>query len=267
MDFKAFRFDKRYGQNFITDVNLLRAIAADAGVTADDLVIEVGAGAGTLTAALCERAGSVVAYEIDRRLESAVAESTARFCNLEMHFTDFMKEKSLPAGKYKVVANLPYYITTPVIFRFVESGNPPESLTVMVQSEVADRITAAPGAEAYGAITANLALRYSASVPRKVGRELFFPRPNVDSAVVRLDRHFKYAEDIADKTVRVIKAAFSMRRKTLSNNLMSALSLTRAIADGAITSCGLSPSVRGETLGAGDFVRLAEALNLFDGSR
>lgn len=187
----GFTFSKKYGQNFLTDGNLLRAIAADAGITKADTVLEIGPGAGALTLALAARAGKVVAYEIDRRLEPVLDETLAGCDNVRVVFRDICDvtddELADAAGSdYILAANLPYYITTPILFRFTECARPPRTMIVMVQKEVADRLTAAPGTPAYGALTASVALTYEARITRFVPRSLFTPVPNVDSAVVRL---------------------------------------------------------------------------------
>jgi 16S rRNA (adenine1518-N6/adenine1519-N6)-dimethyltransferase len=255
-----FIYDKRLGQNFLRDPGLLQAIVRDAGVTADDLVVEVGAGAGTLTARLCEAAGGVVSYEIDRRLQPVLAALQAQYPRLQVIFGDFLgKDVRLPTGAYKAVANLPYYITAPVLFAFAESVNPPVSMTVMVQYEVARRLTADADTPAYGAMTATLGLQYTATLTRKVDRRLFFPVPNVDSAVVRLDKHTLY-DGYVGKAARVIRAAFCQRRKTLANALTAGLSIDKAAVTAAAEACGISPSVRGETLTPAQFVALAKQL-------
>ena len=165
----AFRFNKKFGQNFITDTNLLDAITADAGITADDTVLEIGPGAGTLTARLAASAGKVIAYEIDENLKPVLAETLEGLGNVEVVFKDVEKASDAEiaektGAKYKLVANLPYYITTPVIMRFLECGNRPESITVMVQKEVGDRLVAKAGSAEYGAITAAVALEGEAKI-------------------------------------------------------------------------------------------------------
>jgi 16S rRNA (adenine1518-N6/adenine1519-N6)-dimethyltransferase len=258
---KDFQFLKRFGQNFLTDTNLLRAIAADAGVTGKDTVLEIGAGAGALTAALCEKAGRVVAYEIDTRLESILNEKLAGFDNYELRFKDFLKENKIEYFD-KVVANLPYYITAPVIFKLIEFEKPPECIVVMVQEEVADRLCAKAGTKDYGAITASVALTYRAEITRRVSRSMFVPRPNVDSAVVKLTnvQCTMYNVQLVQKARKVIKAAFSMRRKTLANNLTAGLGINKERAEEVLRACKISPQARGETLYAQQFLDLAGEL-------
>ncbi len=257
----GFTFSKKYGQNFLTDGNLLRAIAADAGITKADTVLEIGPGAGALTLALAARAGKVVAYEIDRRLEPVLDETLAGCDNVRVVFRDICDvtddELADAAGSdYILAANLPYYITTPILFRFTECARPPRTMIVMVQKEVADRLTAAPGTPAYGALTASVALTYEARITRLVPRSLFTPAPNVDSAVVRLS--FSPKCDDPAPVRALIRAAFRMRRKTLANNLAAAVPRERTQA--ALAQLGFDPAARGETLSADDFLRLYDIL-------
>ena len=255
----GFGFKKQFGQNFITDTNLLRAIAEDAGVDENTCVLEIGTGAGTLTRALAERAKRVVSFEIDRALKPVLAETLAGLENTEVIFADFERydlaalESEL--GEYVVVANLPYYITTPVVMRFVEESRACRGLTVMVQEEVAARFSASAGTPDYGAVTAAIALR-------KVSRELFTPRPNVDSAVVRI-RFEEGRLPVKDLAMyrAAVRAAFSSRRKTLENNLMSAFRLPRGRVREILARAGVPEGVRGETLSPPMFARLADVLS------
>ena len=259
----AFRFNKRYGQNFITDTNLLDAIVADAEICGDDVVLEIGPGAGTLTARLARAAKRVVAYEIDENLRSVLAETLADSPNASVVFKDVTKaddaEIERAAGKrYKLVANLPYYITTPIIMRFIECENRPESITVMVQKEVGDRLVAEAGSAEYGAITAAVRLEGDAPITRTVSRKMFYPSPNVDSCVVTVKMNDRYASVDKKKVKKLIRAAFAMRRKTLSNNLSAGFGISKKEAADAIAKAGFSADVRGETLDVDDFVRLSE---------
>lgn len=264
---EGFRFDKSLGQNFVFDGNLLGAIAADAGVCKDDTVVEIGTGAGTLTAALAERAGRVVSFEVDERLCDILSLSLQGRDNVEVVFRDVLRMKdceieTLTGGPFRVVANLPYCVTSPMIMRFVESALPVTGITVMVQKEVADRLCAAPATPDYAAITLAVRIFGDARVTRTVSRKMFMPPPNVDSAVVRIDR----AEDrLAGENVpfvkKLVRAGFAMRRKTLVNNLCSALSLPREKAEAAVVAAGFSPMVRGETLSLDDYVALAHAVS------
>lgn len=264
---EGFRFDKSLGHNFVFDGNLLGAIAADAGVCKDDTVVEIGTGAGTLTAALAERAGRVVSFEVDERLRDILSLSLQGRDNVEVVFRDVLRMKdceieTLTGGPFRVVANLPYCVTSPMIMRFVESALPVTGITVMVQKEVADRLCAAPATPDYAAITLAVRIFGDARVTRTVSRKMFMPPPNVDSAVVRIDR----AEDrLAGENVpfvkKLVRAGFAMRRKTLVNNLCSALSLPREKAEAAVVAAGFSPMVRGETLSLEDYVALAHAVS------
>ena len=258
-NYYAINFNKKYGQNFITDKNLLAAIAEDAGVTKDDVVVEIGAGAGTLTAALAERAKSVVAYEIDENLRPVLAGTLAGRDNVRVVYEDFLKKSEPLPRPFKVVANLPYYVTTPIVMRLLEGEERPESVTVMVQKEVAERLTAPAGTAEYGAITVSLSLVADARITRIVGRQCFLPPPNVDSAVVVITLRDKgySAEEIATAR-KLVRAAFNMRRKTLSNAL-APLFGGKDGANKVIEAAGFPPTVRGETLTAQDYVALARA--------
>lgn len=249
----GFNFKKKFGQNFISDKNLLRAIVADAGVCEKDTVLEIGAGAGALTRALAERAKRVVSYEIDRDLKPVLEENLAGFDNAEVVFRDFERENlerlEEKLGEYSVVANLPYYITTPLIMRFAEEARLCKSLTVMVQEEVALRLAAKENTADYGAITAALAQRGEIGVLRKVPRSMFSPRPNVDSAIVKVDftkGGFKVRNAKAYKDM--VRCAFLSRRKTLENNLINAFSLTREAAKEILRAAKIDEGARGETL-------------------
>lgn len=258
-----FRFNKKFGQNFLTDTNLLAAIADDAEISENDTVVEVGPGAGTLTAELAKRAKKVIAYEIDKNLAPVLEERLAEFSNVEIRFIDIMKEREEAfeaLGKFKVVANLPYYITTPVTMFFLEKCKNAESVTVMVQEEVADRFQAKAGTPEYGAITIAIDYYGSARVTRRVDRKMFYPSPNVDSAVITISRRQKYFPKNEELFLKTVKAGFLMRRKTLANNLMSAFSLERNAAESVIDSAGLDKSVRGERLSTADYVLLSDEL-------
>ena len=248
-----FSFKKQFGQNFISDTNLLRAIVDLAGVDEKSAVVEIGCGAGTLTRELSKRAGRVYAYEIDRALQPVLAE-TLRGCeNTEVVFKDFekvdLKKMEEEIGEYTVVANLPYYITTPLIMRFLEEGEKVKSMVVMVQEEVADRLCAKENTPEYGAITAAIALRASASVVKRVSKNMFFPRPKVDSAVVKIDFCEGRLPVKDKKTYReTVRCAFLNRRKTLENNLINYFKLSRERAQEILRLAGVPEKARGETL-------------------
>lgn len=260
----GFSFKKAFGQNFITDGNLLSGIVADAGIGKEDTVLEIGCGAGTLTYELAQAAKRVVGYEIDKNLAPVLDETLADCPNAEICFCDIMKKKTADlekelGGQYKVVANLPYYITTPVLMRFIEEAKNVTSLSVMVQEEVAERLCASAGTAEYGAITAAVNLVGSAKIVRRVPKKMFFPVPKVDSAVVRIDIDRSRAEGVNAKIYRdVVRAAFASRRKTLANNLMNSFSMTRTEAERLLLSCGIGEKARGETLDAEQFKTLAK---------
>jgi len=257
----GFHFNKKYGQNFITDGNLLESIVNDSGVTKDDLVLEIGAGAGTLSAKLAEKAKSVVSYEIDQNLRPVLAETLSEYQNVEVRFIDFMKEDverlKTEFSNSVVVANLPYYITTPVIMRLLENGIG-KSITVMVQKEVADRLIATPSVKDYGAITVKVNLLGGAIITRNVSRNMFYPIPNVDSAIIRIDKAEKYRGKDEKLTDDVVKKSFLMRRKTLINNLGDYGNKQELQA--ILQEAGIDPLARGETLSAEDFVRLSDVI-------
>ena len=261
----GFTFKKQYGQNFLTDGNLLDAIVRDGGVGADTTVLEIGAGAGALTRALSAQAKKVVALEIDKSLQPVLAETLAGCENVEVVFRDFMKA-DLPAleaelGSYRVVANLPYYVTTPVLMRFLEEAKACEGVTVMVQEEVAARFTAKAGTPDYGAVTAAIALRGEAQITRKVPRTMFYPRPNVDSAVVRIDFEAGRIPVRSESAYRAaVRCAFLSRRKTLENNLVNAFRISREQAKKVLHEAGIADMVRGETLPPEALARLADVL-------
>lgn len=262
----GFRFNKALGQNFIFDGNLLDAIVSDAGVTAEDTVVEIGTGAGTLTARLAARAKKVFSFEVDERLRPVLDISLKGAENVEVVFRDVMKMKDdelreMIGGEFKVVANLPYYITTPLIMRFAESSLPVSSITVMVQKEVADRLTAEVGSADYAAVTLAVKVFGDAAFTRIVDRHMFRPAPNVDSAVVRIDRVPGRLDGADEKLVRkLVRAAFAMRRKTLVNNLAASFGMPKQQATDLVTACGFPAGVRGERLSLDDFIRLAGAM-------
>ena len=262
----SFRFNKRFGQNFITDTNLLTSIVDKAGVEEGDAVLEIGVGAGTLTRALAEKADKVYGYEIDENLRPVLKESLSGLKNVQIIFKDVMKVstseiESKIGGKYKLVANLPYYITTPVIIKFIEEAENLQSITVMVQSEVAERICAKENTPEYGSITAGIDVIGDAKIVAKVPRTMFYPVPNVDSAVVRIDINKQKYVLTSRKDYRdVLRVAFSSRRKTLVNNLTRDFSLQREVAETALLSCGIDIKARGESLSTQKFVALTEYL-------
>lgn len=262
-----FRFNKALGQNFIFDNNLLDAIVSDSGAGADDTVVEIGTGAGTLTSRLALRAKKVFSFEVDKNLQDILSLSLQGCENVEVVFRDVLKMKDdeftriVGEGPFRVVANLPYYVTTPMIMRFIESPLPVSTLTVMVQKEVADRLVAECGSADYAAVTLAVKMFGDARVTRTVDRRMFRPAPNVDSAVVQIERvpERLEGEDTA-LLKRVVRAAFAMRRKTLANNLASSFGMNKAAAAEVVEESGFPALVRGETLSLDDFVTLSHAL-------
>ena len=260
-----FHFNKRFGQNFIDDSALLNQIAQSAEITKDDTVLEIGVGGGTLTRVLAEQAKRVVGYEIDKNLAPVLERSLSGVENCEVVFRDFMREKTenieaLLGDDFIVVANLPYYITSPITMRLLEEFPKCKRIVVMVQNEVALRFTAKPNTSDYGAITASIDALANAQYRFFVGRENFFPVPNVDSAVVRLDRCDKYSIQNHKAFKEAVRIAFLSRRKTLANNLINALKISREEADDILAQLNVDKAVRGETFSTADFIKLADLL-------
>lgn len=259
---------KKYGQNFIGDPALLERIATVCDWQPGDRALEIGPGAGTLTRAIAREAEEVLAVEIDRRLAPLLEETLADCANVHLVFTDALKA-DLDAlmrdtlgwdGRYKLIANLPYYITTPLIMHVLEDSEKVSELVIMVQKEVGERLCAAPGSKAYGAVT--VMVRYAATVARAfdVGRHAFVPAPEVDSTILHLIPYEKRPIQAQSDAVlrRVVKAAFSQRRKTLRNSL-SSLGCDKALIKQALEAAGIEDSRRAETLSVAEFVALADA--------
>ena len=266
----SFAFQKKFGQNFLIDSNVLESIIRGAEITKDDFVLEIGPGIGTMTQYLCEAARQVVAVEIDKMLIPILEDTLSEYDNVEVINQDVLKVdiKSLAEEKnngkpIKVVANLPYYITTPIIMGLFESGVPIDSITIMVQKEVADRMQTGPGSKDYGALS--LAVQYyaTAKVILNVSATCFMPRPNVDSAVIKLTRHKEPTVNVADEKVmfKIIRASFNQRRKTLVNGLKNSpeLSFSKEQIVKAIEKIGKPETIRGEALTLEEFAELANA--------
>lgn len=266
-----FMFQKKFGQNFLIDTHVLEKIITSAGVAKDDCVLEIGPGIGTMTQYLAECARQVIAVEIDRNLIPILKETLADYKNVEIINEDILKVdiKQL-ADQYnggrpiKVVANLPYYITTPIIMGLFENDVPIDNITVMVQKEVADRMQEGPGSKDYGALS--LAVQYYAEpeIVANVPPNCFIPRPNVGSAVIRLTRHREMPVKANNPKLmfRLIRASFNQRRKTLQNGLNNSpeLPYTEEQVVQALETMGLSPSVRGEALTLSQFAKLSDLL-------
>ena len=266
-----FNFQKKFGQNFLIDGHVIEKIIAAAGIGKEDVVLEIGPGIGTLTQRLCEAAGDVVAVEIDRNLIPILTGDTCKdYANLHIVSGDIMKtdipELLRPFGKrpVKVVANLPYYITTPILMKLLEDRLPIESITVMVQKEVAERTETGPGTKDYGALS--LAVQYYSEpyLAANVPANCFMPRPNVGSAVIRLTIHEEPPVRVKDEKhmFALIRASFNQRRKTLVNGIGNAAELpySREQVAAALTKLGISETVRGEALTLADFAALSDAL-------
>ena len=266
-----FTFQKKYGKNFLIDSHVLEKIMDAAEIGKDDCVVEIGPGIGTMTQYLAERAGEVVAVEIDKNLIPILTETLADYKNVSIINEDILKvdlnrivEEKNGGRPVKIVANLPYYITTPIIMGLFENHVPVKSITVMVQKEVADRMQVGPGTKDYGALS--LAVQYYAKpeIVAIVPPNCFIPRPNVASAVIRLTCHEKKPVEVKNEKgmFALIRASFNQRRKTLANSLSNAqnLSLTREQVTEALESMQLSPTIRGEALTLEQFAALADIL-------
>ena len=272
----GFGFQKRFGQNFLIDGNVVEKIVREAGITKDDFVLEIGPGIGTMTQILCENAREVAAVEIDKNLIPILAETLAPYDNVTVINEDILKvdvrklaEEKNGGRPIKVVANLPYYITTPIIMGLFESHVPLESITIMVQKEVAQRMQVGPGTKDYGALSLAVQFYADAQIVLKVPASCFMPRPNVDSAVIKLVRHEDALVKVKDEQFmfRVIRAAFNQRRKTLANSLANSSELngsghacTREDVTTALEAMGLPAGIRGEALTLAQFGELADRL-------
>lgn len=266
-----FVFQKRFGQNFLIDTHVLDKIMAASRITKDDFVLEIGPGIGTMTQYLSVAAGKVVAVEIDKSLIPVLSDTLSEFSNVTVINEDILKldlkkiaEEYNQGRPIKVVANLPYYITTPIIMSLFENHVPLDTITIMVQKEVADRMKTGPGSKDYGALS--LAVQYYAhpEVIANVPPNCFMPRPKVGSAVIQLTRYKEPPVLVKNERFmfEIIRASFNQRRKTLVNGLKNHknLNLTREEIEKALENCGISVNVRGEALELCDFARLADAI-------
>ena len=271
LDMFGFSFAKKYGQNFLIDGNIVSNIVKNAGITKEDTVLEIGPGIGTMTQVLCEQAKNVIAVEIDKRLIDVLTFTLRDYDNVTVINSDILKcnieelcKQYSSNGRLKVVANLPYYITTPIIMELLEKKNNSviESITVMIQKEVAERLGAEPGNKDYGAITLSINYYSDANIVMTVPASCFMPRPNVYSAVIRMDIYDKPPVATKDevKMFKVIKAAFSQRRKTLVNSVSSSTDIAKETILKSLNEMGLSESVRGETLSLEQFAELSDRI-------
>ena len=266
-----FNFQKKFGQNFLIDTHVLDKIIDASGVTEDDFVLEIGPGIGTMTQYLCERAREVVAVEIDKNLIPILSDTLKNYSNVTVINEDILKldicklaEEKNQGRPIKVVANLPYYITTPIIMGLFESHVPIDSITIMVQKEVAERMQEGPGSKEYGALS--LAVQYYAKpeIVANVPPNCFMPRPNVGSAVIRLTRHEKPPVEVEDEKLmfRIIRASFNQRRKTLANGLNNSpeIHLPKEVIQESIICLGVPENIRGEALSLEQFAELSNEM-------
>ena len=266
-----FNFQKKFGQNFLIDTHVLDKIIDASGVTEDDFVLEIGPGIGTMTQYLCERAREVVAVEIDKNLIPILSDTLKNYSNVTVINEDILKldicklaEEKNQGKPIKVVANLPYYITTPIIMGLFESHVPIDSITIMVQKEVAERMQEGPGSKEYGALS--LAVQYYArpEIVANVPPNCFMPRPNVGSAVIRLTRLEKPPVEVEDEKLmfRIIRASFNQRRKTLANGLNNSpeIHLPKEVIQESIVSLGVPENIRGEALSLEQFAELSNEI-------
>ena len=266
-----FNFQKKFGQNFLIDTHVLEKIIEESGITKDDFVLEIGPGIGTMTQYLCENAREVAAVEIDKNLIPILADTLSAYDNVEVINDDILKvdinklaEEKNGGKPIKVVANLPYYITTPIIMGLFESHVPIDSITIMVQKEVADRMQVGPGTKDYGALS--LAVQYYArpKIVLNVPASCFMPRPNVDSAVIKLERYQKPPVEVLDEHLmfKIIRASFNQRRKTMMNSVGNSgeVNVSKEELLKALEQCGFSATIRGEALTLEQFAALTNAI-------
>jgi len=268
------RPSKSLGQNFIRDMSVIERIVDGAGIEPDDMVIEIGPGLGVLTSALASRAAFVTAVEIDGRLIPVLEETLKDYGNVRVINRDILKtdigqlveesrSEGLFSGKVHIVGNLPYYITTPIIMRLLEDNVPADSITVMMQKEVADRIRSAPGSRTYGAISAAVQYYCRVSKITDVPKEAFVPRPKVESTVLRLEPLKDEKPQVKDENMylRCVKAGFAQRRKTLLNSLSSAGGIDKETVKMKLEAAGIDPGRRAETLTVEEFARMADSFS------
>lgn len=268
------RPSKSLGQNFIRDMSVIERIVDGAGIEPDDMVIEIGPGLGVLTSALASRAAFVTAVEIDGRLIPVLEEMLKDYGNVRVINRDILKtdigqlveesrSEGLFSGKVHIVGNLPYYITTPIIMKLLEDNVPADSITVMMQKEVADRIRSAPGSRTYGAISAAVQYYCRVSKITDVPKEAFVPRPKVESTVLRLEPLKDEKPQVKDENMylRCVKAGFAQRRKTLLNSLSSAGGIDKETVKMRLEAAGIDPGRRAETLTVEEFARMADSFS------
>lgn len=271
----GFHTKRRLGQNFLLDPNLLKRIATSAELTTADTVLEIGPGSGNLTRELAERAGNVVAVELDKGLQPILSEALAGYKNVHLVWGDFLKQDlaylwglvpPLPGGERKIVANVPYYISTPILVKILTSDAPPSLAVILLQQEVAERLTADPGSKAYGSLSVLAQYHAEPELVVKVPPGAFFPPPEVASAVVRLRFRAEPPVVVNDSAFlfRIVRASFGQRRKTILNSLNGSLGpeLGREILSEALMRAGIDPRRRGETLSLMEFAALTRAIEI-----
>lgn len=260
-----FKFSKSLGQNFLIDGNIVRKIVESAEITKEDYVLEVGPGMGTLTEELALNAKKVLAVEIDKNLKPVLEETLGQYPNVEVLFGDILKlnieeiiKGKMDDKRIKIVANLPYYITTPIIAKFLENSYKIDSINVMVQKEVAERITASPNTKAYGSLTVFAQFYSNPQIVLNIPKTVFIPQPKVDSAVIRLDIKDKYRDIDREKFFKIVKASFSQRRKTILNTLSSGLNIEKDEIRRVLDKSGIEPNKRAENLTIEEYINLSK---------
>lgn len=270
LDKHSFRTTHSLGQNFLLDDRFLSGLLDKTGVRSGDRVLEIGPGAGVMTALISERAEKVCAVELDQRLEPVLRDVLQPYSNAEVVFCDFLKadvnlllKDAFGAHEYRVIANLPYYITADILMRLVTSERPPESISIMVQKEAAERIMSEPGEKQWCALAATIRIYGSAEVLEEVPPERFDPAPHVDSCFIQIQKHESpiVESEVLPMLRRTIQCAFAMRRKTLANNLKASFGLSGTQAGEILNQCRLPATVRGESLDINALYRVSQALN------
>jgi len=269
LDRYGFKFSKSLGQNFLIDGNIIKRIVEIAGLDEKSGVLEIGPGFGTLTQLLCKKANKVIAIEVDKSLIE-VHKGTLDYPNLKIIYDDFLKvdvnkliEEEFKGLDVKIVANLPYYITTPIIMKILEEKYKVSKIVVMVQKEMAQRLNSKPGTKNYGAITLAVQYRADTNIAMIVPNSVFMPKPKVDSAVIEFKILPKPRIDVCDEKMlfKVIKASFAQRRKTILNGLSNSLNFSKDIINESLVSAGINPGIRGEKLTLEEFGRISDEIS------
>lgn len=272
LDMHGFRFSKSLGQNFLIDGNIVRKIVEKAGITSDDYVLEIGPGIGTLTEELAINAKKVLAVEIDGKLIPILDQTVGKYKNIEIIHNDILKldlkkliEEKLDGGPVKIVANLPYYVTTPIITGLIESELNIESIVVMVQKEVADRMVAGPGSKTYGSLSVLIDYYTKAQIILNVPKTVFMPQPKIDSSVIKFNIRKELLDVDREKLFRVVRASFSKRRKTILNAISTyGFNMDKDQVRESLEACSISPSERAENLSTEEFIQISKSLPPLD---